>query len=211
MHVLIIGASRGIGAETARAALRAGHRVRGFARSIGRLNIRNDRLDRWRGDALDSGDIDGALEGVDVVIQTLGVPVRRLIGPVRLFSDATRVVLTAMQQRGVRRLIAVTGFGAGESRSAISGLQTVPFRLLLGRAYDDKDIQEKLIRHSGLDWTIARPGVLLPGPGSGRYKVLAYHSQWRNGVISRADVADFLVKQVTSTQFLRQAPVLVCR
>ena len=88
-------------------------------------------------------------------------------------------------------------------------LQRVPFQIVFGRAYDDKTRQEDLIKQSCLDWTIARPGVLLNGPKSSRYKVLREPSSWRNGIISRASVADFLVKQIEDRTYLREAPILI--
>ncbi len=103
----------------------------------------------------------------------------------------------------------VTGFGAGESRESISCLQRVPFQLVFGRAYEDKTRQEHLIKASSLDWTIARPGVLTNGPRSGRYQILEAPLQWRNGIISRADVAQFLVRQIDDRSYLWKAPVLV--
>ena len=77
-----------------------------------------------------------------------------------------------MGKARITRLISVTGFGAGDSRCKISCLQSIAFGLLLGRAYDDKDIQERFIRGTSLNWTIARPGILTNGPRSGDYKVL---------------------------------------
>ena len=109
--------------------------------------------------ALDSKDIEEALNGIDVVIQTLGVSLGDLFRPVSLFSDATRILVSAMESKGVKRLICVTGFGAGDSRESISCFQLVPFRLVFGRTYDDKSLQERLIKNSSLDWTIVRPGV----------------------------------------------------
>ncbi|KAA5606227.1 SDR family NAD(P)-dependent oxidoreductase [Roseospira marina] len=209
MTVLVIGASRGIGRDTVRATLKAGHRVRAFARSADSLPIRHPNLERWRGDALNPDDVAAALVGVQTVIQTLGVSARALMEPVTLFSEATRVLLPAMEHQGVRRLITVTGFGAGDCRSAISCPQRVPFRLLLGRAYDDKSVQEELIKASALDWTIVRPGILVGGPGFGRYAVLTEPHEWRNGVIARRDVARFLVRQITDTTHIHKAPVLV--
>jgi uncharacterized protein YbjT (DUF2867 family) len=88
-------------------------------------------------------------------------------------------------------------------------LQLLPFRFFLGRAYDDKDVQERLIKGSALDWTVARPGVLTNGSQTGRYKVLIEPSQWRNGTISRADVAGFLVQQIVDRAQVRKTPVLV--
>ncbi len=171
--------------------------------------MRTLRLDKFRGDALKAADVETALEGVDVVIQALGVGFGDLFRPVRLFSDATRVLVRAMEAKGVKRLIAVTGFGAGDSREAIGLMQSLPFSLVFGRAYDDKSEQERLIKQSSLDWTIARPGVLTDGRRTGRAKILADRSQWRNGMIARADVADFLVRQIEDRTYLRKAPVLV--
>ena len=106
------------------------------------------------------------------MVQALGLPFKDLFGPVHLFSDATNILVPAMEKAGVSRLIAVTGFGTGDSRDAIGLLQRVPFRLVFGRAYDDKDAQEMRIRRSRLDWTFVRPGVLTGGSATGRYKVL---------------------------------------
>jgi putative NADH-flavin reductase len=80
--------------------------------------------------------------------------------------------------------------------------------LLLGRIYADKDAQEWIIRRSHLDWTIARPTVLTTGPRTGAYRVLVDAHDWRSGFISRADVADFLVKQIEDARLLRKTPVL---
>ena len=111
----------------------------------------------------------------------------------------------AMEAKAVKRLISVTGLGAGDSRgmgdsSAVS--------LLLGRIYADKDAQEWIMRRSRLDWTIVRPTVLTTGPPTGAYQVLVDASDWRSGFISRAEVADFLVKQIEDASLLRKTPVL---
>ena len=209
MRVLIIGASKGIGLETTRQALEAGHIVRAFARSAASIDLSGPKLEKVPGDALKSQDVEAALTGMDLVIQTLGVGLRDLFRPVTLFSEATRVLIAAMQAHGVERLISVTGFGAGDSRASISCLQRVPFQLMFGRAYEDKSVQERLIKDSGLEWTIVRPGVLTGGRRTRNFKILADPSKWRNGMISRADVADFLVQQIEDRTYVRQAPVLV--
>jgi putative NADH-flavin reductase len=209
MHVLIIGASKGIGLETTRQALDAGHDVRALARSATAIAISNPSLEKMRGNALKTVDVEAALVGVDVVIQTLGVGLGELFRPVHLFSDATRVLIQAMKIQGVKRLICVTGFGAGDSRASISCLQRLPFQIVFARAYDDKSLQEQLIKESELDWTIARPGVLTSGPRTGRYRILSEASQWRNGIISRADVAEFLVRQIGDQTYIRKTPVLI--
>ena len=209
MRVLIVGASKGIGLEATRLALDAGHDVRALARSATAIAVTNPSLEKIRGDALKTEDVKAALVGVDVVIQTLGVGLGDLFRPVHLFSDATRVLIASMRSQGVKRLICVTGFGAGDSRASISCLQRLPFQIVFGRAYDDKNLQEKLIKESELDWTIVSPGVLTSRPRAGRYRILAEASQWRNGIISRADVAEFLVRQIGDQAYIRKTPVLI--
>ena len=210
--VLIIGASRGIGLETVRAALRAGHSVRALARSAASIPIQDANLDKVSGDALDRDTIRNALQDVDVVIQTLGVDFapRLIFEGTSLFSQSTRILVDAMKAAGVKRLVSVTGLGAGDSRGH-GGLlyDAVVFPLLLKRVYDDKDVQEWIIRSSGLDWTIVRPGLLTNRPATGRYRVLTASKDWRFGAISRTDVADFLVRQVDDRALIGTTPLLI--
>ncbi|MEL7491973.1 MAG: SDR family oxidoreductase [Pseudomonadota bacterium] len=211
MNILVIGASRGIGLATVKQALSAGHRVRALARSAQRIDIRHEGFEAYAGDALDQKTIEGALEGVDAVVQALGVPLdqKLLTGPISLFSKATEMLTPAMEAAGVKRLISVTGFGAGESRAAISPLERLPFLAVFGRAYDDKSRQEDLIKASALDWTIVRPGVLTNGRQTQKYRVLINSSDWRNGVISRGDVAHFILRQLEDPTLVGAAPVIV--
>jgi putative NADH-flavin reductase len=173
------------------------------------MSLSDPALEKFSADATNRDSLEKAVAGVDVVIQTLGVRLNQLFGPVRLFSDSTNVLIPVMQAEGIKRLICVTGFGSGDSDGAINCFERLPFNFFLGQAYQDKSRQEDLIRHSDLDWTIIRPGILTGGSPTGRYKVIIDRSKWRNGFISRADVADFLVKQINDTSYIGQAPVLV--
>jgi NAD(P)-dependent dehydrogenase (short-subunit alcohol dehydrogenase family) len=174
--VLIIGASRGIGLETVKAALEAGHSVRALARSARRILVDHPKLEKMAGDALEMAMVKRALTGVDVVTQSLGIAAgpEIILKPTRFFSKATRVLVTAMEEAQVKRLICVTGFGTGDSRCRGGFLYNAVFHLLLGRVYD----------------------ALLDPRG------------WTCGFISRADVADFLVKQIDDDAFLHKTPVL---
>jgi putative NADH-flavin reductase len=209
--VLIIGASRGIGLETVKAALKTGHSVRALARSARRTPIDHPKLEKMAGDALELATVKRALAGVDVVIQSLGISAGHeiILESTRLFSKATRVLATAMEEAQVKRLICVTGFGAGDSRDRGGFLYSVAFHLLLGRIYDDKDVQERIIRRSKLDWVIVRPVILTNGPKTNTYRALVDPRDWTCGFISRADVADFLVKQIDNDAFLHKTPVLM--
>ena len=195
--ILIMGATSGIGALAVREALSRGLPVRAFARGAAKL-APEAGLEPFAGDARDPGDVARALEGVRAVIYALGIRERlsMLWERETLFSDTTRVLLDAMPVADVSRLVAVTGFGAGRSNAAMSAIERTGHRAILGRPYADKDRQEAMITASGLDWTIARPVILTNGAASGRIRVLREPSEWRNGLISRADVAVYLIDAV---------------
>jgi len=209
--VLIIGASRGIGLETVKVALQAGHSVRALARSAGKIRIGRPTLEKITGDALEMPTVKRALTGVDVVIQSLGISAgpEIILKPTQFFSTATRMLVAAMEEAQVKRLICVTGFGAGDSRDRGGFLYSVAFHLLMGRVYDDKDAQERIVRRSKLDWVIVRPVILTNGPKTSAYRALVDPRDWTCGFVSRADVADFLVKQIDDNTFLHKTPVLM--
>ena len=209
--VLIIGASKGIGRKAVDYALERGCAVRAMARGAGGMELEHERLEKFPGDATDPDDVRGAIEGVDAVILSLGMPagLTRLLRPVTVFSRSTEVLVDALEKSGPKRLVVVTGFGAGESRRAMNPLEEFGHTALLGRAYADKSVQEKIVQRSSLDWTIARPAILTNGRATGKYKVLTAPESWRNGFISRADVAEFLVERALDQKHLHEAPVLV--
>jgi len=208
--ILVIGASRGIGLDTVKAALAAGHEVRAFARSAPTIPITDPKLTKITGDACVRDEVFAAVQGVDAVIYAVGVTnPSSLIFGTTLFSESTRVLVDAMSSAGVRRLMMVTGAGAGNSRGRINVLyDNLIFPLLLQRIYADKDIAEDVVMKSNLDWTIVRPGLLTNRPMTGRYEALTEMKDWRGGLISRADVADFLIKHLDDPDFLRKTPLL---
>ena len=210
-QILVIGASRGIGRAVTEAAVLKGHRVRAMSRSGEVPRDRTERIEAFRADALAPDDVSRALDGIEVVVQALGVPASLdlITRPVTLFSEATRVLLPAMATAGIKKLVAVTGFGVRDSNASINLLQRLPFTVLLGRAYDDKSEQERLIDASDLDWLIVRPGVLTSGSRSDAYRVLTEPASWRNGIVSRADVADFITERITADRFEREKPVII--
>lgn len=211
-HILIVGASRGTGLETVRSALAAGHLVRALARSAPAISIDDARLEKIAADATDKAALAQALAGVDAVIMTIGVApsLDAVLSGTRLFSTATRALIDAMKQTGVRRLVVVTGIGAGDSRGRGGAFYDwLVFPLMLQRVYDDKDVQEQMVKASGLEWTIVRPGLLTNEPRTGRYRALTDPAAWRADRISRADVADFLVREASEGRFMGETPVLV--
>jgi uncharacterized protein YbjT (DUF2867 family) len=209
LTLAVIGASRGIGRHVTDYALGRGHAVRAVARSADAIESDSPGLERIAGDATDADILARALDGADAAVLTLGVPRDlRALMPTRLFSTVTQALIPEMQHAGVRRLLAVTGFGTGDSFARLSTPEKIAMKAVLGRAYADKDVQERLIRASGLDWTIARPGILTDTAMTGRYLVLSAPSSWRQGIISRADVAHFLVHAAEDGSHVGETPAI---
>lgn len=208
MNIVVIGASRGIGLETVKAALDAGHNVRAMSRSP--INLGAPRVVKISGDATSRADLETAIQGGDVVIQTLGLAMGpQYLTGTTLFSTATRALVEAMKARGPKRLVVVTGLGAGDSRGKLGFVYDAMFAVMLKRVYDDKDVQERIVRDSGLDWTIVRPGVLQDGPATGRARAITDPKAWRAGPVRRADVGRFLVEEAETGTFRGKTPLLV--
>lgn len=208
-HILVIGGSGGIGLETVKRALNRGHKVRAFARTASGIALDHPQLEKFDGDALNAESVQSALDGVDAVVQSLGVKLEpgTVLGGTRLFSEATSILIPEMKSRSVERLLAVTGYGAGDSGQTMNPINRLGFNAVFARIYSDKSRQEAMIKDSNLGWTIARP-VVLTGGQCGDYRVRAEPADWKMGMISRACVADFLVSEIEYPKFVHQAPVL---
>ena len=207
MKLLIIGASRGIGRQLLEQALQAGHTAVAMARHPEKISFHHERLRVMAGDILKPQQVQQAVAGQDAVCLTIGIGVTWK--PVTVFSQGTKNVLAAMAEHGVRRLVCVTGIGAGDSAGHGGLLYDRIFKpLLLKTIYEDKDRQEALIKASDTDWTIVRPGFLTNGPRTGKYRVLTDLAGVTAGRISRADVAHFMLQELSTNRYLKQTPVV---
>jgi len=195
MKIVIIGATRGIGRCLADQAVKAGEEVTVLVRDPSRFPEERPNLRVIRGDILDPSSVEEAVKGQEAVCIVIGIPPTRK--PVNVFSQGTGNVLSAMKKSGVGRLVCVTGIGAGDSRGHGGFLYDRIFQpLFLKTNYADKERQEELVRASGVMWTVVRPGFLTNGPRTGQYRVITDMTGVRAGKISRADVADYLLKEL---------------
>ena len=208
MKLLVIGATRGIGRNLIEQALDQEHEVAALARNPQRLNLSHERLRVVAGDILDPATVNQAVEDRDAVCITIGVgPTRR---PVKVFSQGAKNVIDAMTDASVDMLICITGIGAGDSHGHGGFFYEKIFNpLLLKTIYEDKNRQEELIRNSGLQWVVVRPGFLTNGPLTGTYRVLTQLAGIRAGKISRADVAHFILNEFDQKKYISKTPLLM--
>jgi putative NADH-flavin reductase len=205
VKVLIIGATGATGQILMGEALAQGHEVTALARNPSAVAPEDHRPIVLQGNALEASSVEAAVAGQDAVLSALGT---RSTRPTTLFSESTSNVISAMRQHGVRRLVCITGIGTGESKGHGGFLYDriiLPF--VLKNVYEDKDRQEEAIKQSDLDWVIVRPARLTDEPAKGEYRVFLGGS-YTAKKISRADVAAFMLAQLTDDTYVRKMPVI---
>ena len=146
------------------------------------------------------------MRGQEAVLSALGH--KRFFPPNRILSEGTRNILRAMETHGVPRLVCETSLGIGDSAWRMGLYYTLfVIPVILPFYYWDKTRQERLIAQSKVEWVIVRPGVLTNGDKRGRCRHgrQVGHFLWTVRV-SRADVAEFMLSQVTSDAYVRTAP-----
>jgi putative NADH-flavin reductase len=202
MKLLILGATGGTGQQVVAQALAQGHIVTAFARRPEAVTTQHANLTAIQGDIIDAAAVATAVAGHEAVISALGTRA----GPPAL-PEGTHNILVAMEQAGIRRSLWVSSFGVGDSQQQMGWIaRTVIVNLFLKNAIAEKEIQERYIRESAGDWIIARPGGLTDGPLTGSYRcVIGPDEKVGRPSISRADVADFLLKNLTDDRYVRKA------
>ncbi len=207
MKILVLGATGATGRLIVANAVAKGYEVVALVRSKAKaMDLMGSEL--IEGDACDPAVLTRAIIGCDAVISSLGTamsPFRE----VTLLSTATRALVGVMVEQNIRRLVCITGLGAGDSRGHGGFFFDRLFLpLMLRKVYEDKNRQEDAIRASTLDWTIVRPTVLNDKPARGGVRALTDLSGVHGGTIARSDVAEFVLQQLTTAKWLREAPLI---
>ena len=206
-RVAVLGASGGVGRRIVDLLLDRGVEVTAQSRSAEKLAGIADRAAVHVFDPRDAAALSDFVTGADAVIFALGVDRG---GKTTLFSDTTAALIPAMEAAGVRRLIAITGVGAGETRGHGGFLyDRIIYPLFTRHRYRDKERQEALIAASGLDWTIVRPAPFAGRPGSDPLQVITEIApDTRLTAITRDEVARFVVEELESGRHIGRCPFI---
>jgi putative NADH-flavin reductase len=192
MKLVVLGATGGTGLEIVRQAIQRGHSVTAFVRSPERLKLFRDKITINLGDLLNSVELEKAIQGHDAVVSAFGPRVPIAKADANLLEQFAIALTKAMIHAHVRRVVT-------ESVAFLFKNSILPPAYLLGRllfpgVVADSSAMERVFRESRLDWTIVRPPQLTAKPYTGHYRVREGHLPWFGLNISRADVADFMVK-----------------
>lgn len=205
MHIAVFGATGGTGRRVVEQALAAGHKVTALVRNPAKLNLQHDHLTVVVGDVLDATKVEQTLADADATIVSLGNTPNN---PDYIVSQGTQVIVDAMKRLGrPTRIVVVSSLGVGESKDQVPLAFKMLMKTVLKKPMEDKERQEAIVKASGLDWTIVRPGGLTDGPATGKYRA-GLDPKIVAGQVSRADVAAFVLQQLTDDTYLHKAPAI---
>ena len=201
MKLLVIGAGGKTGGEVVKQALAAGHEVTAFVRRADEYDAANVRV--VEGDATDEAAVEKAVVGQDAVIDTIGgkTPYKETT----LETSAASAIIKAMQKNGVRRLVVTSMIGEGESKANSSLFVRLLLLTFLRGADKDKAAMESAVKASDLDWVILRPAILNDDAATGNVEVFEAESGEKAHKITRADLAAFMLEQLSGDEYLHKA------
>lgn len=208
MKILIFGASGKTGHELVKQALAQGHHVTAFVRNPSKLKTANDNLKVIQGDATNYPLVEMAVKGHEAVFSALGAA-----SPFKYDQsvvDSVQNIIKAMETNDVNRFIYMSAINVKESRSSAGPLVKILATTLLRTETAGHEAREKMIKQSKLAWTMVRSAKLSDGKHTGEYR--SGENIRATGMaagISRADVADFMLRQLTDNSFFRKAPVVM--
>ncbi len=207
MRITIFGATGKTGRHLLEQALAEGYEVTAFVRDPAKVPLQHERLTLVQGDVQDGAQVEEAIRGVDAVLSTLG---QTKTSSKDMLTVAARHIVPAMQKHGVRRMVTLVGAGVPHERDRSSpgrrfmrGLMKLVARDVL----EDAERHAELVRASDLEWTLVRPPRLTDGERRGEYRT-GYMQLGPAESISRADLADFMLKLAADAEYLREAPMV---
>jgi len=205
MKVLVIGANGGTGKEVVKQLLKQKHTVKAFVRDPKKFSLKDKNLTVVTGNTRDLASLRAATKGVDAVVSALGT---RELKKTTLHTDFARNIVSAMKANNVSRIVTVSAWGAGESKTQAKLLMRVFYAIFLRNVFADIARGEKIIKDSAINYTFVRPGRLIDAPARRTVKVSTAKKPKVSSSIARANVAGFAIDQIDSDTYAKQAPVI---
>ena len=207
MKILILGSTGGTGQQLVTQSLKQNHEVTALARDPSKLNLNHEKLTIIKGSVLDKDVLENTLEGKDAVLSALGVG--KSLKSKDLISNAVRILIPAMNKKNVKRLVFLSAFGVGQTFKQADLIQKIIFKVFLRNIYADKSKADDQIRRSALEWALVYPVLMTDTPGTGKYKVGEKLEMKGMPKISRADVAEFMLRQLNDNTFIKKSTIIM--
>lgn len=207
MKFIVFGASRGVGYEVVKQALESGHTVTAFVRSPEKLGVKHTNLTVFKGDSTESATVERAIAGQEAVISTLG-PTRPPVP--HMMETSAKNIVAGMKQHGIYRLVSTTGAGIRQPEDEPKFMDYFIGFLLNLMAKEvvlDSARNVDVIQASDLEWTVVRFPRLIDGEHTHKYRT-GFVGKDSSPHLSRADAADFVLKELMERKWLRKLPLV---
>jgi len=207
MKIVVFGASRGVGLKAVEQALEAGHIVTAFIRTPEKFGLAHANLTVFKGNSMDAVAVEKAIAGQEAVISALG-PTRPPIP--HMMETSAKNIVAGMKRHGVRRLVSTTGAGVRQPEdkpNLIDHFISFLLNLLAKDVVLDSAENVKVIQASDLEWTVIRFPRLMDGEHTRKYQV-GFVGKDSGTQLSRADGADFVLKELTEKKWLKKLPLM---
>lgn len=203
-NIAVLGANGGIGLQTVQLALRQGHKVTAILRSPSKLAMAHPNLEIVQGDIMKPDTLVEHLKNKDAVISAIG---KNSLERTTLYSDGNKHVLDIMKKSGTARVFFISASGL-EVNPTFNFFARLLVRFVLQKIlknmYADLERMERTIKASDQNWTIVRPPSLTNKGLTGRYRFSIDHYLEKGWSISRADVAHFMLSNITNDAVYRK-------
>lgn len=204
----IFGASGRTGQHLVEQALAQGYSIRALVRTPERFTLSHPKLTVIKGDVLDSVAVKSVVEHSDAVVSVFG-HVKK--SPPRVQTEGTKNIVKAMHQVGVSKIVSLSGgalpYPKRDKPKVADHLIRFIMRTVAANMVNDAIEHAKLLEKSGLQWVIVRAPRLLDAPRKNHYRE-GWVGVNSSTSIARADLADFILKQVTDTRYHGQMPMV---
>lgn len=204
MRIVVFGATGRIGRRLVAGGVARGHQVTAATRHPERVRVVGGAPRVVVCDVMDASQVAAAAAHQDAVVVAVGA--RHAFAPGRLHTQGTENVIAGMRRHAVHRLICLSAAGThDEADPNLPPFFTRVVRpLLLGRVWRELIEMEALVGGTELEWTIVHAPRLTNGPALASYRVAEGRSLRGGHAISRADVADFILKELARAQWVRR-------
>ncbi len=207
MKLTVFGATGKTGKEVVKQALNEGHQVTAYVRTVSKIDSQHERLEVVQGELSELEKVRVAVQGADAVISALG-PINNK--PVTPLTEGMQVIVIAMKQENVKRIVLATGAGVADPNDEpkfINHIISTVLKLMAGNVLKDSRGMVDTIKSSELEWVIVRVPRLTENPATGNIKA-GYVGKGVGMQLTRADFAAFMLEQTQADSWLRQAPAI---
>jgi putative NADH-flavin reductase len=211
MNIAIFGASGATGTLLTQRCLAAGYNVNALLRTPEKFPLR-DLVHVVQGSPFDLASVSQTIQGADAVLSALGA---KSLKKEDVLERAVPRIIAAMQEslsqpNPVRRIIVLGS--AGVLPTSLDKqpawrrwiVQNIVYNTFLKWPVASQISQWNNISHSNLDWTMVMPPMLTNDAARGIYRMDGEALPPNGSRISRADVADFMMQQIDSPQWIKK-------